>query len=271
MTLLKGLRSRSQTASGAAMIFGAILLGVWLLETPAGLLGKADAIGYAVCHRIDLRSLHLGIRTLPLCARCTGTYLGVGLAFLAFGIRRGRTALYPPGKVLIFFGFIVLLWALDGINSAFDLFPSLRSLYPPSNTVRLTTGMFFGIALASVVYPGFHQAAWAAPREEPPVRAISDLIGLILSGGFLILLAQTENPLVLYPFALISSAMVLVLLCMMYSILYMWWFKKENLARRWADLLPALTFGLTLALAHIGVFNLVRYSIFQTWNGFGIS
>ena len=43
----------------------------WLLNTPEGVLGKADAIGYAICHRIDGRSFHLGNRQFPLCARCT--------------------------------------------------------------------------------------------------------------------------------------------------------------------------------------------------------
>ena len=36
-----------------------IIVTVWLAKTPDGLLGKADAIGYAVCHRIDARSFHL--------------------------------------------------------------------------------------------------------------------------------------------------------------------------------------------------------------------
>jgi hypothetical protein len=101
MALISSLRDRSQSASGMAILLGVVLLAVWLVETPAGLLGKADAIGYAVCHRIDLRSFHLGERALPLCSRCTGTYLGVGIAFLLFGFRRGKTALYPPKQVLI--------------------------------------------------------------------------------------------------------------------------------------------------------------------------
>jgi hypothetical protein len=50
--------------------FGLVLLG-WLINTPAGLLGKADAIGYAVCHRIDLRSFFIGERQFPLCMRCS--------------------------------------------------------------------------------------------------------------------------------------------------------------------------------------------------------
>ena len=63
---------------------GTVLLIVWWSHTPDGLLGKADAIGYAVCHRIDVRSFHLGDRQIPVCARCTGQYLGAvaGLLFL---------------------------------------------------------------------------------------------------------------------------------------------------------------------------------------------
>jgi hypothetical protein len=52
----------------------AALLIAWLSLTPPGLLGKADAVGYAVCHRIELRSFHLDGRPLPLCARCSGMY-----------------------------------------------------------------------------------------------------------------------------------------------------------------------------------------------------
>ena len=51
-----------------------IAFAVWLYITPPGLLGKADAVGYAICHRIDERSFHIDDRQLPLCARCTGEF-----------------------------------------------------------------------------------------------------------------------------------------------------------------------------------------------------
>ena len=63
--------------SGVVIILVGILLLVWLYLTPPGLFGKADAIGYSVCHQIDLRSFHIGERQFPLCARCTGQFLGV--------------------------------------------------------------------------------------------------------------------------------------------------------------------------------------------------
>jgi uncharacterized membrane protein len=59
-------------------VVGLVFIG-WLINTPTGLLGKADAVGYAVCHRIDVRSFHLGERPLPLCARCSGMYLAAVL------------------------------------------------------------------------------------------------------------------------------------------------------------------------------------------------
>jgi membrane-associated HD superfamily phosphohydrolase len=68
---------------GLVVITFLLILFAWLLNTPPGILGKADAIGYAVCHRIDLRSFHMGEIQLPLCARCSGMYLGamVGLIY----------------------------------------------------------------------------------------------------------------------------------------------------------------------------------------------
>ena len=53
-----------------------ILLVLWLINTPPGLLGKSDAVGYAVCHRIPSHSFYFGDRPFSLCARCTGQYLG---------------------------------------------------------------------------------------------------------------------------------------------------------------------------------------------------
>ena len=52
-------------------------IATFVLSPPWSVLEKADAVGSAVCHRISFRSFHLAGRQLPLCVRCTGTYLGV--------------------------------------------------------------------------------------------------------------------------------------------------------------------------------------------------
>ena len=86
-----------------------IIFTIWLIDTPPGLLGKADAVGYAVCHRITLRTYFIGDRPMPLCARCTGMHLGTffGLLFLT---RRGKRGDLPakrlPGRICpVFTGF----------------------------------------------------------------------------------------------------------------------------------------------------------------------
>ena len=91
--MAKDLPRLGKGAVGAAVC---VLFLAWLINTPVGLLGKADAVGYAVCHRIDARSFHLGERPLPLCARCSGMYLGAMLG-LTYQVRTGwRKSGMPP-------------------------------------------------------------------------------------------------------------------------------------------------------------------------------
>jgi len=59
-------KKRSLPKKGIVVLAVGLLLLGWLLNTPEGLLGKADAVGYAVCHRIEARSFHLGERPIPL-------------------------------------------------------------------------------------------------------------------------------------------------------------------------------------------------------------
>ena len=72
------------------------VLGTWWYYTPPGLLGKADAIAFAICHRLVSHSIMMGEQAMPLCARCTGIYLGalVGL-FTMGGLGRGRAGGLP--------------------------------------------------------------------------------------------------------------------------------------------------------------------------------
>ena len=87
------------------LIVAAVILYIWLIETPAGLLGKADAIGYAVCHRIDVRSFHLGVRQLPLCARCTGQYMGAVIGIIFQGLFARRRSGFPSKRVIVMLSF----------------------------------------------------------------------------------------------------------------------------------------------------------------------
>lgn len=246
---------------------GLLTLG-WLLNTPEGLLGKAEAVGYAVCHRIDLRSFHIGARQMPLCARCSGMYLGamLGLIFLAIlSRRRGGT---PSGKIALILGALVAAFAIDGINSFLSLFPAAPQLYPPQNWLRLLTGTGMGIAIAAFLFPAFNQTVWRDWDSRPALGSLRSLAMLLLLAVLLDLLVLSGSPLVLYPLALISAAGVLVLLTITYTMLWLIFLRAENRYSKASDLLLPLAGGFGLAMAQIIVLDSVRYWITGTWDGF---
>jgi uncharacterized membrane protein len=261
-------RSKSVPWKGVlAVIVGLIFLG-WLLNTPQGLLGKADAIGYAVCHRIELRSFNLGARPLPLCARCSGMYLGamLGLAFQAIvGRRRGGTPHWPILSVL---GLFVLAFALDGLNSFVSLIPGFPTLYEPQNWSRLLTGTGMGLVIAVALFPAFNQTVWNDCDARPAIPVMKTLFLLIFLALALDWVLLTENPIILYPLALVSAAGVLVLLTMIYSMVWIMMMRSENRYTAFNQLLFPLIGGFGFAMVQIILLDLVRYLLTGTWDGF---
>jgi uncharacterized membrane protein len=255
------------------LILAALLLIilVGLILSPPGLLGKADAIGYAVCHRIDLRSLHLGDRQLPLCARCTGTFLGVIIgALLLAALGRGRSAVWPSRGILIVLALTAVPWGLDGLNSYASLFPGFPHIYEPQNWLRLTTGTFLGMAMAAVFLPAVNQSLWKSSPPEPVIRSVRELVLYFLPAPLLIALALTENPIVLYPLAVLSAAGILFLLTGVYTALLLMILRREGLAETWKAAWPVLAAGLALGLLQIYAIDAVRFQLTHTWGGFSL-
>ena len=247
----------------------AVIAAIWLWLTPPGILGKADAFGYAVCHRIAERSFHVHERPLPLCARCTGTYLGVWTGLVVFAARgRLRAARLPRVRLLAVMLLGVALYGLDGLNSYLSLFERYSPPYAPHNTLRLLTGTIFGLALITLVWPVFNSLLWRAPQDAPPVRSwgeLAALYALAAGAGALVLL---DWPPLRAALGAISAAGVLLMFGIVGCTLVLGITRRENRAVRWRDLaVPALA-GLAFALLITGAIDALRYALTGTWGGF---
>jgi uncharacterized membrane protein len=252
---------------GVFLAFGLVLL-AWLLNTPAGLLGKADAIGYAVCHRIDLRSFFLGERQLPLCARCSGMYLGAMLGLAFQGMTGRRREGMPRRSVLTAMALLVFAFGFDGINSFLSLLPGAPTLYEPQNSLRLFTGTGMGLVIALALFPAFNASVWRTTDPKPAIDSTRKFALLILLAVGLDLLLLLENPLLLYPLALASASGVLVLLTMVYTMFWLMVFRAEKRYNLVKELAYPLIGGVTLALIQIGLLDVVRFFFTGTWEGF---
>ena len=91
------------------------------------------------------------------------------------------------------------------------------------------------------------------------------LVGL---AGALAGLVWLEIAWVLYPLALLSAFSVIMLLTMVYSMVLVMIFKRENTFNRLRELLIPLISGYVIALIQIGVISVVRFIMTGTWGGF---
>jgi len=88
-------------------------------------------VGVAFCHRRKDRSIKMSRYTFPLCARCTGLWLG-----FAMGLLFRFAGLHAP---LIFAVALMLPLIIDGLTQ-------LVGYRESDNQLRILTGVLFGIA-----------------------------------------------------------------------------------------------------------------------------
>jgi uncharacterized membrane protein len=246
-----------------------LLLGGWLYFTPPGLLGKADAVGYAVCHRIPERSFIVGDRQSPLCARCSGMYLGALLGIVYLG-RSGRLGGTPSLKISIVLGVFLLAFALDGSNSYLHFFPSAPGLYQPQNWLRLITGTGLGLGIAAVLTPVFHQTVWQRFNPAPSLATWRQFLPLLALAGVVDAMIWSGNLLLMVPLALLSSAGILLILTMVYTVVWTMISKQENRFVSLQSMWVLLMAGFATALLQITVIDAGRYWLTGTWAGFNL-
>ena len=139
-------------AAAAAVLWALSLLGTAyaasLANSAAHMLAAAVyGFGSVICHQKGERSFHLFAEQLPVCARCTGLYVGAAVVAVPylFRIRRPWSAALP--------GSAHVRWLLLAAS-----LPAVLSIAwewgtgeVPSNAVRAMTGAIAGGAVARVI------------------------------------------------------------------------------------------------------------------------
>jgi uncharacterized membrane protein len=229
---------------------------------PGNLLDKVDHAAYAVCHRIPERSYAIAGRTLPLCARCSGTYLGAlaGLAVLA--IRgRGRASGLPAARHSIVLGGLLFAWAADGANSYLSFFPGLPHLYEPNNLLRLATGALQGAVIAAFLLPVFNLTLWKNPSPTASVGNWRDLAWLAAGAAAVVGLVSSEWAPLLYPLALLSGLLIVLLIGCVNGIVVFSLLHRDGRALRWRQVAAPLLTGIALAMIELTAIGLVRAAL----------
>jgi uncharacterized membrane protein len=260
----------------------------FLLVTPEDLLAftqdwflaKTNMVGYAVCHQIRDHSFIIGERALPLCARCTGTFIGALVGFFgqAVVLRRGRATNFPPPGIIVIIIIFMVLWAADGLNSllaterlsaAIVALLNVRNLYEPQHWLRLATGALNGLAMSVLVYPAFNVTIWRDPSPERSVRDLRDLGILVLLEmsmvGLVLALVLVQWLWAIYPLALLSALGVLSLLTSVNTILVLIAVQRENVADKWHTALIPLLAGFAVSIVQVIAISAMRYAFTGTF------
>ena len=254
---------RSASVGRVAILLASALAVVVMFLLPDALAGAARAVGYDVCHQWPEHSFAVAGQPLPLCARCTGTYVGAMLALgFIWATRRGKAGDWPPKPVLVLLAIGFGTMIVDGANSFVDVLSAGGlHLYTPTNALRFVSGGANGVVLVSLGLPLLNYVLWADWARRPSLQNIGEPIALAV--GLLIGMAAigTAAAVLLPLFSLLTVVGVLTLFTGVNTALWLLARRREQSAATLADILPHLGIGLCMTAGELLLLGLGRSAL----------
>lgn len=240
---------------------GLLLLLVLLPE--GTVLDRLRWLDSGICAQMLTHSFHAGRELLPLCARNTGIYLGFTVTLINIYARgKGRAQKLPPLPIIILCACGVLALAVDGLNSlALDLHQT--HLYQPDNFLRLGTGLITGAALILLGLPILNQLFWRESNQQPIVADWRAFMPLLLVLLLCFIAVTSQNTLILYPIALLSTAGVLTALSSVNLIFIITLSKRDETLQHYYQLLAFFSLALMCAIVEMLVLAQLKFSLMQ--------
>ena len=189
-------------STAAIAVLALAAFAVFLLF-PGSIAEKTHAALHGLCAQRPSHSIRLGEEVLPFDARMTGIYIGAAATLLWLAAaHRLRATQYPSSSVLIALAAFVLLMAGDGVDG-FLLELGLPFLYPPSNGMRIATGLLAGVALGVALGHLFAVSLWAnGEHRRRIVERPRELLAPLAAGGAVCALACTGWSILYAPVAM---------------------------------------------------------------------
>lgn len=249
------------------IIFAVIILAAaagiswhFLTHTPAGCYSKIFAVGSSLCHQIPSHSpIQNGVQ-FPLCARCTGLYLGslIGLTYALFA---GRKAGIPRKPYLILLFSIFVIWGADGVNSLISDFLNRPFLYETTNLTRSITGYGMGLVMSTALTTLFNITVWEEREDIPILRTPLQVGVYILFAGAINLLLLSNNDYLFRLAAYLAIFTAMAIVSLLYSVFWVILFKKENSFQSAHDLWVYLAAGFATCMLQITLMISLRNSV----------
>ncbi|MBC7236221.1 MAG: DUF2085 domain-containing protein [Chloroflexi bacterium] len=211
-----------------------------------------------VCHQLASHCLYYGGKPLPLCARCSGAFVGATLAMgLLWLLGEGRRSDLPPWRHAWPLALGAFFWAADGANSFLHDW-GLPHLYMPSNALRLITGTGVGLAVGTVLYPAYHYALWRHVREERVLAEGWHSVALFAGGAGFVGLSLAWRSAPRWLALAVNVGSVGVVLSLANALLAALLIHQRGRAERWIEIVPYLLLGTLAAVLETGVAALLR-------------
>lgn len=98
--------------------------------------------GSLVCHQIPERSFHISGIQLPVCARCTGLYLGAALGMAALLLAPAARLEFPRARLALI---------ATAIPTLFTVATAWLGVWDPGNVVRAALALPLGVVVGAIV------------------------------------------------------------------------------------------------------------------------
>ncbi|MDP2966089.1 MAG: DUF2085 domain-containing protein [Pelolinea sp.] len=243
--------------AGLIILIAGIITANWILYTPHGFYEKAFAVGSSVCHQITSHSFSNSDTQFPLCARCSGLYLGSFIG-LAYYFTQGKRKAIPKRGFLLLLLFLFLAWAGDSVNSFIRDFLNRSIIYETTNMTRLVTGFGMGLVMSTALMTLFNLTVWKDGIDKPLFINLWQVAGYVFLSALAGWIMLSSNAIFFQVFAYISIVTVMIIITMLYTIFWIILFKKENSFTKWKSLGLFLIAGFAAAMLQVTLLNLLR-------------